>query len=86
MSRPKVHLCNSEDPLKEGETLTAICGEAIPRSQFVFMWDDFEAFPGADVCTYQFQVRNPCRECRKIPPSERYIYGVRTREDGSDVG
>lgn len=88
MSKPKTHLCNSDEPLKEGETLLAICGQEVPRSRFVFRWDDYETFAGIPVTNFSCLLASStalaigmCRNCREHDLTKRYIYGVRTRED-----
>lgn len=70
---PKVHLRDSEEPLKEGQDHIAICGERIPKAVYVFMWNEDSGFSFAE----QVQRRlNVCRKCRELEIGKRYVYGL----------
>jgi hypothetical protein len=77
----KLHLITSEEPPKNGETLTAVCGAEVPNARTVFWWDDdFEPIWGEFVFSYR-----PCSKCVSMDLGKRYIAGVLSGQDSSDV-
>jgi hypothetical protein len=82
MSKPKTHLANSDEPLDEGVELTAVCGEKVPRAQFVFMWDELECGMPLNIaqCRYVFGICPKCRD-NFMGTDNRYLYGVRSWQE-----
>ena len=71
----KVHILRSADPLKSGETYTAICGKEVANSHFVFTCD--ESFGH----TMTFNALKCCKECltTRIEDEKhlgKYVYGL----------
>ena len=40
VSRPKIHLAESADPLTEGQWVNAICHGEVKKMVVVFLWDE----------------------------------------------
>jgi hypothetical protein len=58
---PKAHLTAREEPLRSGETVTAICSAEIPDAQIVYVWDSAEVLEKVNVGV----LRAICSKCRK---------------------
>jgi hypothetical protein len=76
----KVHLRDSDVPLKEGSDLIAMCGTEVPKAAFVLMWNESEAgllFPNS--------LSRFCKKCvlANIEPAAvpRYWYGILPGEE-----
>jgi hypothetical protein len=67
----KAHLIDSAEPLKEGISYLALCGECVPRVRFVFFWDgdELDFYP-------EIHTRGVCAKCRDVQSHERYVYGI----------
>lgn len=66
----RVHLFDSDEPLKSGGNMKANCGAEISRAEFAFMFDlQF----GQDSAISSLLC---CRQCRSTRLAKRYIYGV----------
>ena len=68
----KAHLLDSEVPLIEGQTYTAICGAEVSQAVFVYMFntDHAEEFLGA------LSSINTCKKCYQLEIEKRYVYGI----------
>lgn len=66
----KAHLKDSDSPIVLGRKVTANCGQEIPNTAFVFLWD--EGFEPSEFLN-GLQI---CRKCLEIPRTSRYVYGV----------
>ena len=75
----KTHLADSQEPLKEGTSLRAVCGVTVPDATFLFMWD--EQGESLDVSRLKC-----CGKCKAGSLRARYIYGIRSGEDSKQVG
>ncbi len=71
MTFARVHLLDSDVPLKEGEDRTALCGKKIPRAVWAFLWDS--DLLGDDM---DYDAITTCRDCFGKVPIKRYIYGL----------
>ena len=79
----KVHLLDSNEPMKEGDDLTALCCQFIPKAAFLFVFDT--GLGGAAT----FNSLLTCRQCREAQTGKRYLYGIAagelvTRRDGAE--
>ena len=68
----KAHLLSSDEPLKEGQDHSVLCGQVVKKAQFVFFFDSdkFESF---------LEMLSPLRFCSKCARSEiskRYVYAM----------
>lgn len=79
MSLTKVHLVDSDVPLKENVNRTAICGKSIPNAVFAFMFDG-DRMPDGDAT---FSVC--CVACAKTR-GKRYLYGIIPGEESLHDG
>jgi hypothetical protein len=68
----KRHLITSDDPLKPGGTLVALCGAEIANAHFPFFWED-ELQPNCVEFLFSMRV---CRQCASHPFDKRYLYGL----------
>jgi hypothetical protein len=68
----KAHLIDSETPLIEGQTYSALCGAEVKHCVFVYMFntDCAEEFLGA------LSTINTCRKCFQVEIEKRYVYGI----------
>ena len=78
----KTHLADSAEPLKEGVSLTAICGAVVPDAAFVFMWDDV-----VDIDLLLASLKGCCRQCTREFPNRTgcYLYGIRSGEENKQA-
>jgi hypothetical protein len=80
----KVHLLDTNEPMREGEDVKANCGAVIPGARAAFMWD-------GEVVGDDFVLDGPfkaklCRKCLDIEdppgtPLQRYAYGIVSGEE-----
>ena len=68
----KAHLKSSDEPLKEGQDHSALCGQVVNKAQFVFFFDSdkFESF---------LEMLSPlrfCSKCARMEIAGRYIYAL----------
>jgi hypothetical protein len=81
----KAHFASSDDPLKEGETLTALCGASVPNAEFLITWSKSFRWGEKirDLIREEFwsSIGN-CKKCLIAELTGRYVYGIRTRVGG----
>ena len=68
----KAHVIESEDPLREGADITALCGALVSKAVFAYMWNSSIAPEFVAALT----TLNTCRSCYRQFLSKRYIYGI----------
>src|ERR1039458_9458782 len=73
----KAHLLSSDEPLKEGQDHSALCGQVVKKAQFVFFFDSdkFESF---------LEMLSPlrfCSKCARVEIVGRYIYALIPGQD-----
>ncbi len=68
----KAHIAESAEPLREGSTITAICGEKVHNVVFAYM---FDAQIAPEFVT-GMNMLNTCKACYRIPLTSQYIYGL----------
>ncbi len=56
MTFARVHLLDSDVPLKEGEDRIALCGVTVPRAIWAFMWSE-------EMGHWDFSLMGCCAEC-----------------------
>jgi len=68
----RAHLLDSDDPLHEGDSLTAKCGIEVPHSHFVFYLDQEYSMGISPLNRFLF-----CTRClMKSVGDRRYLYGL----------
>jgi len=72
----KAHIFQSAAPIKEGEDLIALCGVLVKNCVWAYAWDANLAPEFVTGLT----TLNTCNGCYRSFLSERYIYGVVSRE------
>jgi hypothetical protein len=78
----KTHLAESSQPLREGNTVKALCGKPILNIVFMFRWawGEFELKSASTLllcedCTLAL------RHTQFTPEHKTYVYGVANREE-----
>ena len=67
----KCHLLDSDEPLKEFTSLTALCGKEIQNAVFVIRFNH-------DVTSFAESLNriNTCAQCLDVELGKRYVYGL----------
>ena len=74
------HFANSAEPLKEGSTITAICGADVSKAGFVASLD-------CSIVGYSFAVRairGMCRKCDNGELAKRFVYVIAAGQEARD--
>jgi hypothetical protein len=77
----RFHYANSAEPLKEGSTITALCGEQVPKAGFPASID-------CDIVGYSFAMQAHSRMCRKCCDGnleKRFVYIVAAGQEARDA-
>lgn len=74
-ARVKIHLVDSDEPLREGDRMVALCGTVVDCSHFTVMWDEV-ATGKLEIGVLILSNRYVCRKCKVRGIEKRYIYGV----------
>jgi hypothetical protein len=75
----KAHLIDSDEPLREGITYTALCGAVVRDATFVFFFND-------DATNFRESLNtlNTCRHCIDLEIEKRYVYGILPAEHATE--
>jgi hypothetical protein len=78
----KCHIYVANDPIKEGEDLTALCGSTVPKARFEF-WFDAEGRAAAEIMMNLSSI-STCGACLRTETKGRYFYGVIPGQEARD--
>jgi hypothetical protein len=76
----KIHLCDSPEPLREGENLRGLCEALVLDAQFAFVWDET---PMHEAIAESLNALTVCRKCIRLAqekPLANYVYAIRLPE------
>ena len=72
----RAHLIDTDNPLKEGSDVQALCGELVKNVIFVYSFDS----QIAPELVSGLNTLNTCKNCYRIELTKRYIYGLLNRD------
>jgi hypothetical protein len=72
----KSHLVNSDEPVKLGTDLTAMCGAVVSKAESSFGIDTGNTNSIVEALSEFLTTLNTCSDCLVCTLSKRYLYGV----------